>query len=436
MNRPKGTKDIYGKEQAVRTYVFDVLKSVAAVYNFSKIETPIFEAKEVYVRSVGETSDIVTKEMYVFKDKGDREMVLRPEGTAGTIRAIVENKLYTKLPIKLFYEGPMFRYENPQKGRQRQFTQFGVEMISERNPYSDIEVIMMASLILRELRIPYLLKINSLGDKETRDTYSKALKEYFKPYLEQLSDDSKARLDKNPLRILDDKIDGQKDFVKNAPRINQFYSEEIKTYFETVVAFLKASDVNFEVDTTLVRGLDYYTDTAFEFVSISGSAGSQSTLIGGGRYQNLVKEFGGPDLSGIGFGLGIERIINELIDVIDESEIVTNPHIYVLNIAENRQLETMKLVELFRNNGFITEWNTKPTKLTKAFEKADASNAHVLVIAGDKELSNNEVTIKMHGNQHTVKITEVVEVIDAHLSSHAGGHDHHEHEEGEEHETH
>ncbi len=418
MNRPKGTKDIYGKEQLVREYVFDILKSVASVYNFKKIETPIFEAKEVFVRSVGETSDIVTKEMYVFKDKSDREMVLRPEGTAGTIRAIVENKLYAKLPIKVFYEGPMFRYENPQKGRQRQFTQFGVEMISDRNPYSDIEIIMMASLILKELKIPYLLKINSLGDKQTREAYSSALKDYFKPYLDQLTDDSIKRLDKNPLRILDDKIDSQKEFVKNAPRINEFYSPEIKAYFETVINFLKTTNVNFEIDTTLVRGLDYYTDTAFEFVSVSGAAGSQSTIIGGGRYQNLIKDFGGPDLSGIGFGLGIERIVNELIDVIDESEIQSDPHIFVLNIAEKFQLETMKIVEMFRTSGFIVEWNTKPAKLTKAFEKADDSKAHVLVIAGEKELSNGQITIKMHGEQQTIKITDAIEVIDKHLGEH------------------
>lgn len=355
MNRPKGTKDVYGKEQAVRSYVFDIINSVASVYNFKKIETPIFEAKEVFVRSVGETSDIVSKEMYTFKDKGDREMTLRPEGTAGAIRAIVENKLYTKLPLKLFYEGPMFRYENPQKGRQRQFTQFGVEMISERNPYYDIEVILMASLILKELRIPYLLKINSLGDKTTRENYAKALKEYFKPFVSELTEDSVRRLEKNPMRILDDKIDSKKDFVKKAPRINEFYSEEIKTYFDTVIAFIKTTDIPFEIDTTLVRGLDYYTDTAFEFVSVSGEAGSQSTLIGGGRYSNLVSEFGGPDLSGIGFGLGIERITNELIDTLDEADIESNPHIFVLNIAEKFQLETMKIVELFRTNGFIVE---------------------------------------------------------------------------------
>lgn len=425
MNRPKGTKDIYGKEQAIRSYIFDILKSVSQVYNFKKIETPIFESKEVFVRSVGETSDIVTKEMYVFKDKGDREMVLRPEGTAGTIRAIVENKLYTKLPLKVFYEGPMFRYENPQKGRQRQFTQFGVEMIGERNPFADIEVILMASLILKELKIPYLLKINSLGDKETRVNYSKALREYFRPFESELTQDSINRLDKNPLRILDDKVDSQKDFVKNAPRINAYYSEEIKTYFDTVISYLKESDVNFEIDTTLVRGLDYYTDTAFEFVSISGEAGSQSTLIGGGRYQNLVKEFGGPDLSGIGFGLGVERLMNELANI-EEEEITEAPHIFVLNIADTKQKETMKLVEMFRANGFITEWNPKATKLIKAFDKADESGAHVLVIAGEKELANGEVTIKMHGKQHTVKIADAVETIDAHLASHEGGH-HEEH---------
>lgn len=354
MNKPKGTKDVFGREQKIKSFIYEILQTAVKVNNFQKIETPIFESTEVFIRSVGETSDIVSKEMYSFLDKGERSLTLRPEGTAGVIRAIVENKLYTKLPLKLYYEGPMFRYENPQKGRQRQFTQFGVEYISDASPYADVEVILMANLILKSLGIKYALKINSLGDVNTKVDYMKALRKYFLPFKAQLTDDSQNRLESNPLRILDDKIDSQKDFVKNAPKISDFYSPESKDYFEKVKDFLQKSRVDFIVDQNLVRGLDYYTHTTFEFVSNSVNSGAQATLVGGGHYQNLVKEFGGPELSGVGFGIGIERLINELVNINDE-EIEDYPHIFVLNISPSMQAETLAVVNMFRENGFITE---------------------------------------------------------------------------------
>lgn len=420
MNRPKGTKDVFGREQKIKNYIYETLTSAVKVNNFQKIETPIFEATEVFVRSVGESSDIVSKEMYSFIDKGERSLTLRPEGTAGVIRAVVENKLYTKLPLKLYYEGPMFRYENPQKGRQRQFTQFGVEYISDASPFADVEVILMANLILKSLGIKYVLKLNSLGDTNTKTDFSKALKNYFLPFKSQLTPESQNRLETNPLRILDDKIDSQKEFVKKAPKISDFYSEESKAYFAEVKNFLIKSKVDFEEDANLVRGLDYYTHTTFEFVSDSDNSGAQSTLIGGGHYQNLVKEFGGPELSGIGFGVGIERLINELANV-SEEEIEDYPHIFVLNIAPTMQAETLAIVNMFRENGFITEWNLKPTKIQKAFDKAAESKAHVYVIAGEKELQKGQLTIKMHNQQFTVGIEEVVYEIDTHLQEEHGG---------------
>lgn len=416
MNRPKGTKDNYGELQIVRTYVEETIGMVAQINGFNKIDTPIFERKEVYLRSVGETSDIVSKEMYTFVDKKNREMVLRPEGTAGTIRAIVENKLFAKsLPIKLFYYGPMFRYERPQKGRQRQFTQFGIEMLSDASPYADAEAILFAESILKTLNIKNKLLINSLGDKNTRDKYSKALKTYFSKYKDKLTDDSIARLDKNPLRILDDKIDGKKDFVKKAPKISDFYSKETKEYFDILVSFLEKMDINFEVDETLVRGLDYYSDTSFEFVSISGEAGSQDTLIGGGRYSNLVSQFGGPDLSGIGFGIGIERLVNELdFKKIINARVVV-PDVFVLNISEEAQDATLGIVHMLRKAGFITEWNQKPLKLQKAFTASNKTNALIKVIAGIKELTENKVNVKINGKQETVLLEELIDYIDAKL---------------------
>ncbi len=420
MNRPKGTKDIFGNRQRIRTSVKETLSAVARIYNFEEIETPIFERKEVFVKSVGETSDIVSKEMYEFKDKKGREMVLRPEGTAGTIRAIVENKLFVSEDTsKVFYMGPMFRYENPQKGRQRQFTQFGVEMICDKDPYADAEVILMADLMLKALGLKSKLLINSLGDKETREAYSTELKKYFKKNISELSEDSVNRIDKNPMRILDDKVDAKKDVVINAPKISEFYSKETKEYLDTLTNFLKSMEVEFEIDQSLVRGLDYYTDTAFEFVSVSDVAGSQSTLIGGGRYSGLVKSFGGPDKSGIGFGIGIERIVNDVEALLGDEIIERKVQAYVLNIDESSMQATAGIVNMLRTAGLVVDWNRKPTKLVKAFDKADKAGAFYKIIAGKKELGNGNVMVKFNDVQEEVAITELI----AYISKNIGGND-------------
>ena len=433
MNKPKGTRDIYGRRQTIRTSVKETLRSVAALYNFKEIETPIFERKEVFVKSVGESSDIVSKEMYEFKDKKGRSMVLRPEGTAGTIRAVVENKLFVNEETsKLFYMGPMFRYENPQKGRQRQFTQFGVEMISDRDPYADAEVILMGDLILKAFGLKNELLINSLGDKETRQKYSKVLKEYFTEHKSELSEESIRRIETNPMRIFDDKIDSKKDVVINAPKISEFYSEDSRVYFETLIGFLKELDIDFTIDHTLVRGLDYYTDTAFEFVSKSDVAGSQSTLIGGGRYSGLIKSFGGPDKSGVGFGLGIERIVNDLEVTITDEELKPSLHAYVLNISKDAQNATAGLVNMLRSAGLIVDWNRTPTKLVKAFAKADKAGANYYVIAGEKELAEGNVVVKLNGKQKTVAITDLIDYI----ANDKGNVEEHVHGEGCGHEEH
>ena len=387
MQRPKGTKDIFGKSQDLKQYVLDVLREITRLYNISKIETPIFERSEVFVKSVGQTSDIVNKEMYYFKDKGDRQMVLRPEGTAGTIRAIAENKLYALSKFaKYYYEGPMFRYENPQKGRQRQFSQFGVEILGDKSPLLDAEVILLASTILDFLQIKYHLKINSLGEKGTREKWSKALKEYFKPFKKDLTKDSQKRLETNPMRILDDKVDSKKDFVKKAPKISDFYSKSEQAYFNDITSFLEALGMKFEIDHTLVRGLDYYSDIAFEFLSTSGKAGSQDTIIGGGRYQDLLSQMCGPDISGVGFGLGIERLINEFEDKINSEKFKKYPDVFILNISEKASPSVLGIAYMLRKSCIATEWNYQPTKLQKAFEKADKSGAKIKIIAGEKDL--------------------------------------------------
>lgn len=423
MNKPKGTQDIYFDDQIIREYVEEILTTVAKVNNFSKIETPIFERQEVFVRSVGETSDIVSKEMYSFADRKGREMVLRPEGTAGVIRAIVENKLFSNpTALKFFYMGPMFRYERPQKGRRRQFDQFGIEMLSEASPEADVEVILLAKQVLEIFNIKHKLVINSLGDKTTRDNYSKGLREYLSDYKDQLTEDSLKRLDKNPLRILDDKVDGKKDFVKKAPKIDEYYSKETKEYFDKVIKLLDDNEVDYEVDRTLVRGLDYYSDTSFEFISTSDQAGSQSTIIGGGRYSNLVSSFGGPDLSGIGFGLGINRLENEL----DRDEVIKarkpEPEVFVLNIDEKNTSLTLSLVSMLRKSGFVTEWNPKTLNFKKSFSYASKFNPQVLIIPGEKELANGAVSIKFNGKQQEVKIENIIEYIDGILGGSDEGH--------------
>ncbi len=412
--RPKGTKDIYGQRQEYKTMVVKTLEGIASFYNYKQIETPIFESISLFNRSIGETSDIVSKEMYEFKDKKGREFVLRPEGTAGTIRAFVENKLYSNTqPTKLFYNGPLFRYERPQKGRQRQFTQFGIELIGIKTPVADVEIIMMAHQILQTLRLKNVkLLINSLGDKETREAYSKALKKYFHKYKKQLTDISITRIDTNPLRILDDKIDGQKDFVLNAPKISEFYSKGSKEYFDNVLKLLDGAMIPYEISDKLVRGLDYYSETIFEFISTSTSIGSQSTLIGGGRYDNLVEQFGGPKMSGTGFGIGLERIINEVEQV--HKEIKTSVDVYVVNMDSDMMIATNSLTYMLRTAGFITEYNLKPLKLNKTFDKAKNKRAKFVLIFGKKEIKIGEVIIKDQktGNQESVKIENIIKYLD------------------------
>ncbi len=418
MNRPKGTKDIYGNMQIVREYVENKIEEISTLNNFKKIETPVFEFSNVYKKSVGETSDIVLKEMYLFNDKKGREMVLRPEGTAGTIRAIVENKLFTNsLPLKYYYYGPMFRYERPQKGRQRQFTQFGVEMISEKSPYVDAEIILFAHSILNSLNIKSKLILNSLGDSETRNNYSKELKKYFSNYKDKLTNDSVERIEKNPLRILDDKIDGTKDFVINAPKISEFYTPEIREYFLMLTEFLEQSNIDFEIDNKLVRGLDYYADTSFEFVSTSGNAGSQSTLIGGGRYDKLLSNFGGPGLSGIGFAIGIERIINELhVDNVLESQ--KKPiDIFVINLSLHSQSTALNLVHNLRKAKYVTEWNSKIYKLQKGFKLADRYDSKIKIIVGEKEMLDKSVVVNYNGSKVKVKIDELISYLKGKLEN-------------------
>ena len=320
---PRGTVDLLPENTKTWQYLEQLLRTVASNYNVQEIRTPVFESTELFLRSVGETTDVVNKEMYTFTDKGDRSLTLRPEGTAGVVRSFVENKLYVnpdKL-TKLYYMGPMFRYERPQKGRQRQFHQFGVEMLGLESPYVDVECMNMAVTIVESLGLRNVkLHVNTLGDEASREAYKVALKEHFKPVLHELCSDCQARYEKNPLRILDCKVDKDHPSFATAPKTQDFLTPEAKAHFDKVCALLDDLEIDYEVDPNLVRGLDYYCHTVFEVISEDPELGNAATLGGGGRYNSLVEEVGGPSTPGVGFAFGMERLAIALKNKQDEVE--------------------------------------------------------------------------------------------------------------------
>lgn len=416
MERPKGTKDIFGKQAAIANSIVEVFSEVAMLYGFNQISTPIFEHLPVFSRAIGEQTEVVSKEMYRFQDKSGRDLVLRPEGTAGVVRAVVENKLYVTLPQRFWYFGPMFRYENPQKGRMRQFHQFGVEAFSaEKSAALDSEVIILAADALTLLGIKYQLQINSLGSLTTRAKYAEALTKYFTNHASNLSPVSQQRITTNPLRILDDKVDRETAAVKGAPVISKYYSSEDEVYFKSICHLLDQVDIKYTINPALVRGLDYYSDITFEFVSVSEAAGAQSTLLGGGRYNDLVSMLGGPALTGIGFAAGIERLVNELEENYDDDEVILRPDLFLLNLNESAPLVPLSLVTSLRRHGFSIDWNYQPLKIQKAFERAERSKAKIYLIYGANEQANKTVGVKIGNLQEQVKISALVKYLDKKL---------------------
>lgn len=369
IQRPKGTKDIYGNDHKIYTLIFDCFKKLAKSYNFQEITTPMFESLSLFKETSGESSDIVVKELYSFKDFSNRELALRPEGTAPVARALIENKLLKdKMFNKLFYIGPMFRYEKPQKGRLRQFYQIGVELTGDNSIYSIIEIIQMANVFLKQLKInDCVLKINNIGTKEERKKFEKVLSKYFDNHKADLSELSISRIDVNPLRILDDKIDSKKDVVLNAPKIHEFLLDESKESFKQLLLLLTNLGIPYEVDPFLVRGLDYYTNVVFEFESNSKSLGTKSTIIGGGCYDNLIKN-SSQDIIGLGFGIGVERIFEILKDINEFEEQKLDVYFMINNQSE---FEVMfPLICELRNNNLIVDFNKKISKSKKTFSDA------------------------------------------------------------------
>ena len=405
ITKPKGCHDIYGIEAKKWNYINNLIASVCENYNYEFIRTPIFESSELFHRGVGETTDIVTKETYDFKDRGDRNITLRPEGTAGIVRSMIENKLYTTLPIKLWYEGPMFRYERPQSGRYRQFRQAGVEIFGDSTPLMDANVISIMVKFYERIGLRGIkVRINSIGNKESREKYREALLNHFKPHLDDLCEDCQNRYEKNPLRILDCKVDSEKDYMNNAPKIIDYLDDVSKKHFEDVLKYLDLMEIKYVIDDKLVRGLDYYTDTVFEVEAEIEGFGSQNVIGAGGRYNNLVENMDGPSVPAVGFAFGIERIINAL-DAEDVKVISDNAlDCYVIPVSEKELENAVMLVNNLRDNAFSVDMDYTNKKMNAKFKEADRYKAKFIIILGEDEIKNNKLTIKDNLTKEEVKI--------------------------------
>ena len=394
--KPRGTQDIYGDALKYWYYIEETVRQQAALYQFQEMRTPMFESYDLFARGVGETSDIVSKEMYDFYDKGERHLALKPESTATIVRSYIENKLFAEGDYqKYYYIAPHFRYERAQAGRYRQHHQFGVEVFGDKNPYVDAETIIFAVDLLHKLGVDdFTVKINSLGDTATRIAHREALQDYFRPYLPELCADCNQRFEKNPLRILDCKKDAQHPAMSGAPKISDYLSPEAKTYMDTVLSVLKGFDIPYVYDDTLVRGLDYYTHTVFEIVLNNPSSAKAGSLSGGGRYDGLVEQAGGPAKSGIGFGMGIERLILAL----QEQTVVlpekTERRVFVANLEASSQAYAMQVVWQLRQRGINVETNMQPKSMKAIFKLSDRFQATDLVILGSTEAETQTVTHK------------------------------------------
>ncbi len=387
----RGVRDILPEEVKSWRRIEDKARELFRRYNYKEIETPIIEPAEMFVRTVGEESDIVRKEMYVFKDRGDRLVALRPEGTAPVVRAFLENNLYVPGKVaKFYYIGDMFRYDRPQAGRQREFHQIGIEALGESSYILDVEVIILLLEFFKELGLnDTILLLNSVGCPKCRSEYSKALREFFTPYLDELCEDCKVRLENNPLRILDCKVEGCKRVVVKAPSILDYLCNDCRVHFENVRSVLDSLDVRYILDTRLVRGLDYYTKTTFE-VTVSGL---DLSIGGGGRYDGLIKDLGGPDLPGIGFAIGMERLVNILRDrglLIEEEDVPDYFIIYDVILVT----KAIMLSKLLRDQGFIVEISYTAKNLKSQLKEADRSKAKKSIIMREDLLANDKVILK------------------------------------------
>jgi len=423
--KPKGTYDILPSESVKWQNVEGLIRQLCAIYHFQEIRTPIFESTDLYHRSVGETSDVVSKETYDFTDRGNRWMTLRPEGTAGVVRSYIENKLYASQMVqKMFYIGPMFRYERQQKGRYRQHVQFGAEVFGSADPALDAEVISLAVTLYRVLGLRQIkVKLNSLGDTLSRANYRQALLTHFEGHKEELCSDCQTRLEKNPLRLLDCKVDRQKEIMKSAPEMIDHLTPEDRDYFLAVQKYLKAMEIEYEYDAALVRGFDYYTHTIFEIQADIQGFGSQNTLCGGGRYNKLVEELGGPKIPAIGFGMGLERLLLALeAENIKVSEADT-VDLFLITLGEEAKLAGARLLLELRSRGLKCETDYLGKNLKGQFKQADRYQAHYIAIMGEEELKDDVVNMKdtKTGDQETIPTSQIIPYIIQKQQQQGGG---------------
>ena len=407
LQKPKGTQDILPADSAKWQYVENVARETFKKYNYGEIRTPMFEHYEVISRSVGDTTDIVTKEMYDFHDKGDRHITLRPEGTAPVVRSYVENKLFApevQKPVKVYYIGSMFRYERPQAGRLREFHQLGVECFGSKNPATDVETIAMAYQLFNTLGIKDVtLHLNSLGNTESRLAYRQALIDYLTPMRESLSKDSQRRLDENPLRVLDSKEKEDKVAVENAPSILDYLDEESQAYFDEVRTMLDSLNIPYVIDTNMVRGLDYYNHTIFEFVTTIDKY--ELTICAGGRYDSLVEYFGGPETAGFGFGLGLERLLLVLDKQGIELPVEESLDVYIAVLGSGANGKALELVQAIRYQGFKAERDYLGRKIKAQFKSADTFKAKTVITLGESEVESGQVNVKNNATREEVTVS-------------------------------
>ena len=407
LQKPKGTQDILPGDSAKWQYVENVARETFKKYNYGEIRTPMFEHYEVISRSVGDTTDIVTKEMYDFHDKGDRHITLRPEGTAPVVRSYVENKLFApevQKPVKVYYIGSMFRYERPQAGRLREFHQLGVECFGSKNPATDVETIAMAYQLFNTLGIKDVtLHLNSLGNTDSRLAYRQALIDYLTPMRESLSKDSQRRLEENPLRVLDSKEKEDKVAVENAPSILDYLDEESQTHFDEVRAMLDSLNIPYVIDTNMVRGLDYYNHTIFEFITTIDK--SELTICAGGRYDSLVEYFGGPETAGFGFGLGLERLLLVLDKQGIKLPVEESLDVYIAVLGSGANGKALELVQSIRYQGFKAERDYLGRKIKAQFKSADTFKAKTIITLGESEVESGEVKVKNNATREEVTVS-------------------------------
>lgn len=411
---PRGTQDILPEDSIKWRHIENKLDELMELYNYKEIRTPIFESTELFARGVGDSTDVVQKEMYTFKDKGDRSLTLRPEGTAAVVRSYIEHKMQgnPNQPVKLYYNGPMFRYERKQKGRYRQFNQFGVEAIGAENPSIDAEVLAMVMHIYESFGLKHLkLVINSIGDSESRKEYNEALVNHFEPVIDTFCSDCQSRLHTNPMRILDCKIDRDKEAIKTAPRITDYLNDDSKAYYEQVKHHLDDLNIPYVEDPNLVRGLDYYTHTAFELMMDNPNYdGAITTLCGGGRYNGLLQLLDGPSETGIGFALSIERLILALEEEGIELDIEEKFDLFIVTMGEEADRYAVKLLNDLRKNDVKADKDYLNRKIKGQMKQADRLNAKYTIVIGDQELENNSIAIKnmTTGESENIQLDQLI----------------------------